>query len=138
MRIVDASVLCGILTHAATALAAARATAAADPDNDPFHCPTLVEAETLNALRGLERGGKLSRAEADRAATDLGAVRMVLYSFGTVRDRAWALRHNLTIYDAAYLALAERLEASVLLTGDRGLATVARASLGDARVQLVA
>lgn len=134
---VDASVLCGILTHDAAALAAALETAAVDPDSDPFHCPALVEAETLSALRGLERGGLLSRSEADRAATDLGAVRMVLYSFDSVRDRAWALRHDLSIYDAAYLALAERLEESVLLTGDRGLAAVARASLGDARVQLV-
>jgi predicted nucleic acid-binding protein len=34
--------------------------------------------------------------------------------------RAWELRDNLTLYDAAYVALAEALE-SVLLTADRRL-----------------
>ena len=36
-------------------------------------------------------------------------------------DRCWELRDNLTIYDAAYVALAEALRAT-LLTGDRRLA----------------
>jgi predicted nucleic acid-binding protein len=36
--------------------------------------------------------------------------------------RCWELRDNLTIYDAAYVALAEALQAS-LLTGDKRLAT---------------
>jgi len=35
--------------------------------------------------------------------------------------RCWELRDNLTIYDAAYVALAEALQAP-LLTGDRRLA----------------
>lgn len=35
----------------------------------------------------------------------------------------WALRHNLTAYDALYVALAEALEAP-LLTGDRALLAV--------------
>jgi predicted nucleic acid-binding protein len=135
LRVVDASTLVGVLLGQPGPMAAVLA--AAGDALDPFHCPALVEAETLSALRGLERGGMLSRTEADRAAFDLGEIRVVLYSFGSVRDRAWTLRHNLTVYDASYVALAERLADSVLLTGDAGLATVARASLGDARVQLV-
>ncbi len=35
--------------------------------------------------------------------------------------RLWELRHNVTPYDAAYVALAERL-AAVLVNGDRRLA----------------
>jgi predicted nucleic acid-binding protein len=136
--VVDASVLCEVVTRGASALAAVEAAAAFDPDEDLFHCPELVGAETLNALRGLERGGLLSRAEADRAAAALNELRMVRYSFSAVSARAWALRHNLSIYDASYVALAEMLGGSVLLTADRGLATVARASLGEARVELVA
>lgn len=38
----------------------------------------------------------------------------------------WARRDNLSSYDAAYLALAEQLDAG-LLTLDRGLAAVAKA-----------
>ncbi len=52
--------------------------------------------------------------------------------------RVWALRHELTAYDAAYLALAEALEEPLLMTGDVRLAAVAAPSLGDARVALVA
>jgi predicted nucleic acid-binding protein len=137
LRVVDASVLCGVVTREVEALAAIRAAGADDPADDLFHCPAIVEAEALNALRGMERGGLLSRDEAHRAAVALGEVRMVLYAFGDVRDRVWELRHNLSIYDATYVALAERLDGSVLLTADRGLATVARPALGDARVQLV-
>lgn len=138
MRIVDASVLVGVVTRESDALAVVEA-AAADTDDDPFHCPALVEVETLSALRSMERGGLLSRDEADHAVRALDEVRLVLYAFGgPIRHRAWALRHNLSIYDASYVALAEMLDGSVLLTADRGLATVARAALGDARVQLVA
>ncbi|MGH7868477.1 MAG: type II toxin-antitoxin system VapC family toxin, partial [Candidatus Dormibacteraceae bacterium] len=36
-------------------------------------------------------------------------------------DRVWELRENLTAYDAAYVALAERLGVS-LLTADTGIA----------------
>ena len=52
-------------------------------------------------------------------------------------ERVWDLRHNLTAYDATYLALAEALEDSVLLTGDGGLALRARKSLGKERVRHV-
>lgn len=138
MRIVDASVLCGVLTHESVALTAVKAAGRADPSDDPFHCPTIVEAETLSALRGMERGGLLSRAEADRAAAALDEVRMVLYAFGNYRERAWALRHDLSICDASYVALAETLDGSVLLTADAGLAKVASDAVGAARVQLVA
>jgi predicted nucleic acid-binding protein len=135
LRIIDASTLCGVLVGQAGALAAVN-TSSVDPA-DPFHCPALVEAETLNALRGLERGRKLTQRAAGQAVADLAEARMILYPFSALRPRVWALRHNLNVYDASYLALAELLDDSVLLTGDAGLAEVAGASLGDARVQLI-
>lgn len=135
MRVIDASVLCGVLTGQDGPVEAVLSVT--DDLEEPFHCPALVEAETLNALRGLERAGQLTRAVADRAATELAETRLVLYPFGALRRRVWALRHNLTVYDASYVALAEQLDESVLLTADRGLAVAARASLGNARVRLV-
>jgi predicted nucleic acid-binding protein len=135
LRVVDASVLCGLLLGQPGPREAVLAVA--HEPLDPFHCPALIEAETLSALRGMERGGRISREIADRAMAELAETRIVNYAFGAVRDRAWALRHNLSIYDASYVALAELLDESVLLTADRGLAQVARATLGDARVQLV-
>lgn len=142
MIVLDASVLCELVTHGPNALAAVQALVPAAPVDeyeDAFHCPALVEVEVLHALRGMERGGKLTRLEAERAVRELDEVRMVLHPFGgRTGRRAWALRHNLTIYDATYLALAELLDGSVLLTADAGLAGVAHAALGDARVHLVA
>lgn len=139
MRVVDASILCAVVTREAKAIAAVRALAPSDPDEDLLHCPALVGPETLDALRGMERGGVLTRDEATRAVRALDDIRMVLHPFGgVISQRAWALRHNLSIYDASYVALAELLGESVLLTADAGLATIARAALGDARVQLVA
>ena len=45
-----------------------------------------------------------------------------LAMYGLV-DRVWALRHNLSAYDACYVALAEALDRP-LLTADQRLATV--------------
>lgn len=135
MKVVDASVLCGLLLGDPSSFDAV--IASTDDVSAPLHSTMLVEVETLNALRGLARGGKIDARLADMLADDLAAVPLVLYPHGFLRDRIWALRHNLTAYDASYLALAETLHGSVLLTRDAGLAQAARASLGDARVQLV-
>lgn len=138
MKIVDASVLVGLLLGQPGPV---EALLTATDDDEPLQCPALVQPEALSALRGMERGGRLTRAQANRAVQDLGDVRMVLHPFGfggRTGRRAWELRHNLSIYDASYLALAELLDGSVLLTADAGLAGVARASLGEARVQVVA
>ena len=59
---------------------------------------------------------------------------LIRFPHAPLRERVWALRHELTAYDATYLALAEALEDPVLLTADAGLADRARASLGDGAV----
>jgi predicted nucleic acid-binding protein len=53
-----------------------------------------------------------------------------------LRERVWQLRHDLTAYDATYLALALGLDDPLLLTGDSGLATRAGVALGPDRVRL--
>jgi predicted nucleic acid-binding protein len=55
------------------------------------------------------------------------------YPHGLLMSRAWQMRHNLTIYDAMYAALAELLDAT-LLTRDRRLAA---APLHRARVEVI-
>jgi predicted nucleic acid-binding protein len=94
----------------------------------------LIEPETLNALRRLERSGAISSAQAERAVIELDELRVIRYSHPAFRDRVWALRENLSAYDALYLALSESLAGSVLMTGDAGLAANAARSLGDGRV----
>jgi predicted nucleic acid-binding protein len=69
---------------------------------------------------------------------DLAAMRLIRYPHAPLRARVWELRDALTAYDATYLALAEALDDSVLLTSDHGLASHAIASLGEERVRHVA
>ena len=83
-------------------------------------------------FRRLERAGTLAAEPAIEALHDLRDLRLVRHGHSTLIDRAWALRHDLTVYDAVYIALAEALEAP-LVTTDRRLAS---APGHDAEVRL--
>ncbi len=82
--------------------------------------PELALAEATNILRRLERAGDISRLEANSAQRDLLRLDIKLFPFAPFGDRAWALRSNLTSYDAWYVALAEVLGCP-LVTLDRKL-----------------
>ena len=59
---------------------------------------------------------------------DFRSLRVRLYGHSALIDRMWVLRDNLTAYDAAYLALAEALEAT-LITLDQAFVAVAGVGL---------
>lgn len=82
--------------------------------------PTHVDAEVLNALRGLVRRGTVREPRARLALRQLRAADIERMSIPPLLERAWALRDNLTAYDALYVALAQEL-ACPLLTADRRL-----------------
>lgn len=82
--------------------------------------PELILAEVSNILRRLERVGEISRLEANSAQRDLLRLDLDLFPFAPFADRVWALRNNLTSYDAWYVALAEALGCP-LVTLDRKL-----------------
>ena len=82
--------------------------------------PELVLVEASNILRRLEGAGKISRLEATSAHRDLLRLDIELFPFTPFADRIWALRNNLTSYDAWYVALAEALDCP-LVTIDRKL-----------------
>lgn len=89
---------------------------------EDLHAPSLLDFEFVSALRGLALGGKLSAARAEDALTDfedLPIQRWPAEDF--LRRRAFALRDNLSAYDASYVALAEVLDCP-LLTRDARLA----------------
>ena len=135
MRVVDASVLCDLLLDVPEVVDVL--VDGGRNHADPLYCLSFTEIEVLHALRGLERGRRVTHVRAERAVRDLARLRLILNSVGNLQQRIWDLRHNLSAYDAAYVALTEQVRDGVLLTRDRGLATVARAALGDARVQLI-
>ena len=90
----------------------------------PLAAPELVLAEASNILRRLEISDRLGRLEATAAHEDLLRLDLELFPFEPVAPRVWELRHNLTCYDAWYVALAETL-ALPLATLDSRLARAA-------------
>ena len=108
MIVVDASVIMGWLL---------RLRSIPLPGDQHVHVPHFIDIEVANAVRGHVRRGDLDQ----RSGWDiLHAFRwLAITRHGTfsMLDRVWELRHNLTAYDAAYVALAETLQCP-LVTGD--------------------
>jgi predicted nucleic acid-binding protein len=101
---------------------------------EALHAPHLLDLEVASAVRRKLRRAELRYERADAAIGLLRRLRCTRYPHGILLARAWALRDELTVYDAAYVALAERLGAP-LLTLDAGLA---RAAERHVAVELVA
>lgn len=79
--------------------------------------PELVDLEILSTLRRAVRGGRLDERRWGQALDDLAALPLRRVSHLALLSRVWELRDNLTAYDAAYVALAEALDA-LLVTAD--------------------
>lgn len=83
--------------------------------------PHLLFVETASVLRRAVAGGDISDDIATLAHRDLLDLTIHLYSYEALGPRVWELRHNVTPYDAWYVALAEALDAP-LATMDQRLA----------------
>ncbi|HEX5188477.1 MAG TPA: type II toxin-antitoxin system VapC family toxin [Streptosporangiaceae bacterium] len=83
--------------------------------------PAIFTAEVTSALRALVHRQALHPIRAATALTEILAIKTLSYPFETFARRAWELRDSLTVYDAWYVALAERLDTE-LVTADRRLA----------------
>jgi predicted nucleic acid-binding protein len=86
-----------------------------------LHAPELARAEATNMLRRLERAKLITTPEANGAQDDLMQLDIDSFSFEPFAERVWELRHNVTSYDAWYVALAEALKLP-LATLDEALA----------------
>ena len=75
--------------------------------------PELVMVETTNILRRLELTKELSPLQSGLAQQDLMRLDTQLFPFHPFAERVWALRKNITSYDAWYVALAEALDCSL-------------------------
>jgi predicted nucleic acid-binding protein len=101
-------------------------------EDGDLHAPHLIDIEVLHALRRLNALDRLTDDRAADARTDFRELALIRYPHFELSDRIWQLRHNLTAYDAAFVALAEALEVP-LVTCDRALTTAPGHS---ARVEL--
>ena len=120
MLVVDASVLAVALADDGPDGEAARTRLR----GETLAAPELVDLEIASVLRRQNRVGMLDSRRAELALADLGALPIRRAAHLPLLPRCWELRDNLTTYDAAYVALAEALDAT-LLTGDRRLAHAA-------------
>jgi predicted nucleic acid-binding protein len=114
-----------------------RAAAAIEPrifdSAQTLNAPHLIDVEVAQVLRRYAAAGTLDQARGRELLDNLAALPILHYPHHILLPRIWNLRHRLTAYDAAYVALAEALEAP-LITHDRRLA----ASSGHrARIELL-
>lgn len=116
MIVVDASALATALTDDGTHGALARARLR----GEVLAAPGLVDLEVSSVLRRLILSGHLPVHRAEQALADLVALPMQRAPHLPLLSRCWALRDNLSVYDASYVALAESL-GTVLLTADARL-----------------
>jgi predicted nucleic acid-binding protein len=75
-----------------------------------LQAPELVRVEATNIFRRLERAELITTPEANAAQDDLMQLDIDLFPFEPFAGRIWELRHNVTSYDAWYVAIAEALK----------------------------
>jgi predicted nucleic acid-binding protein len=119
--VVDASALIeALLRTSAAAAVEARLFAL----GETLHAPHLLDVEVAQVIRRYAASGEIDAARGRQALDDLADFPLRRYPHDLLLPRIWGLRDNLTAYDAAYVALAEALDAP-LLTRDRRLAAAA-------------
>jgi predicted nucleic acid-binding protein len=94
--------------------------------------PAVFDLEVLNSLRGLEASGIAPAEVIGSALAGFAAMRANRHDHLLLRARIWELRHTMTAYDAAYVALAEALGAPLVTTDAR----LARSSGHEAAIEL--
>jgi len=82
--------------------------------------PHLLDSEVAHVLRKHVVGGRLDEGRAAEVLRDLDELPLERYAARPLLGRIWELRHNLSGYDATYVALAEALDAP-LITSERRL-----------------
>jgi predicted nucleic acid-binding protein len=81
---------------------------------ETLYAPHLLDLEVAHVLRRAVRRGALSDAAAISRLADLTRLPLERYAHHPFLERIWQLRANLSAYDAAYVALAEALDAPLI------------------------
>lgn len=116
MLVVDASVVIELLLHTPRA-GAIEARLFGMPG--PWHAPHLLDVEVAQVLRRFVVRKSVSAARGAAALRLLELLPLSRHPHRPLLSRVWALRDNLTAYDATYVALAEALGGTLLTTDER-------------------
>lgn len=81
--------------------------------------PSLMPFETANIIRRHQLTRLVSPDQAAQAHRDLLDLTVDLWPYEVLARRAWELRQDFSIYDASYVALAERLAAPLVTLDER-------------------
>jgi predicted nucleic acid-binding protein len=87
-------------------------------DDDVF-APELIDLEVAAYARRLVRLGQMMPDRAMQLLVDLAVMPLRRVSHVPFLSRIWELRHNVSAYDASYIALAEVMQAPLLTTDAR-------------------
>ena len=91
-----------------------------EDETEVIHAPHLIDIEIAQVLRRHALHRLLEDARVGRALDRWRDLDIERYAHAPLLDRVWQLRHNVSAYDAVYVALAEALSAA-LVTGDERL-----------------
>ncbi|MDQ4062818.1 MAG: type II toxin-antitoxin system VapC family toxin [Actinomycetota bacterium] len=130
MIVLDASAAVAVLLN--VGLESRRVRKRISQPGETLHVPHLFEIEVLSALRRHSLSGVLPATRARLALDRLREIRLIRYPHTPLLGRIWELRDNLTAYDAAYVALAEALDAPLVTLDER----LAQASNNRATIEL--
>ncbi len=109
--VLDASAVVALLLNTPAGSRVAEAISSAELS---LQAPELVDVEVLQALRRYVRTGELTAERGGICVEALGQLDISRFGHAELASRVWAPRENLTAYDAAYIALAEALDAPPL------------------------
>ena len=88
--------------------------------NEDLHAPMMFDVEIASALRRLERTDELSTKDVNQARTHVSSLAITRHPPAPyLVDTCWSWRHNITIQDGVYVALARLLHGSLMTTDDR-------------------
>lgn len=116
MIVTDASVILDLLLNMP---AAGRIKSRLFRTDETLHAPALLDLEIAQVLRRYAARREISAERGRSALAVLERFPITRYPHEPLLTRIWELRANLTAYDAAYIALAEGLDATFLTRDTR-------------------
>lgn len=111
MIVIDASAVLELLLNSSAGL---RVAARAFETGESLHAPHLIDLEVAQVLRRYVATKELAAPRAAEAMDDFRDLPIARYAHVDLLPRVWQLKSSLSAYDAAYVSLAESLDATLL------------------------